>query len=48
MREVRRKLTPHLKKARSEDQKAFMVFDHLVIENKKFYIDEHDQLTEAK
>eukprot|EP00745_Piridium_sociabile_P007054 TRINITY_DN14532_c0_g1_i15.p1 TRINITY_DN14532_c0_g1~~TRINITY_DN14532_c0_g1_i15.p1 ORF type:complete len:361 (+),score=58.06 TRINITY_DN14532_c0_g1_i15:67-1149(+) len=48
VREISRKLSPHLKLARNNDQRAFMVFDHLVIDGKKLYVDDHDRLTESR
>ena len=48
VREVRKRLTPHLKKARSDGKRATMVFDHLVIDQKKFTVDPEDRLVEVK
>ena len=48
VREIRRKLSVHLNKARTSGKKAVLVFDHLYIENKKYYLDSHDQLVECK
>ena len=39
VREIRRKLVPFLKKAKSEKKKASMVFDHLIVEGKKLFFD---------
>ncbi|XP_070205220.1 GRIP and coiled-coil domain-containing protein 2-like [Littorina saxatilis] len=39
VRDIRRKLLPHLKLARSEGKRATMVFDHLLIEGKKHVLD---------
>ena len=44
VRELRRKLTPHLKKARDEKKKVTMVFDHLVIEGKRYTLDGDNNL----
>lgn len=48
VRDVRRRLTPHLKKARNESKKVTMVFDHLVIDGKKFMLGDGDALVEIK
>ena len=39
VREVRRKLVPFLKEAKAKNKKATIVFDHLVIDGKRFYFD---------
>lgn len=44
VREIRKKLVPHLKTARSENKKASMVYDHLIIEGKKYTVDGKDKL----
>ena len=44
VREVRKKLTPHLKQARAEGKKVTMVYDHLVVEGKRFTLDSNDSL----
>ena len=36
VREVRWKLTPHLKRARSEGKRAGMIFKHLLMDGKKY------------
>ena len=46
VREVRKKLAPHLKTAKSEKKKATMVFDHLNIDGKKFGLDHDGNLKE--
>lgn len=38
VREIRKKLLVHLKEAKKENKKASLVFDHLVIEGKKFFL----------
>lgn len=43
VREIRQKLTPHLKNARQNGRRAAMVFDHLLIDGKKFYLHDFDQ-----
>ena len=50
VRETRRKLVPFLKEARDKEKKrAHMVFDHLVIEGKRFYYDSaRNCLTDSK
>ena len=48
VREVRRKLTPHLKSARGDGRRAIMVFDHLLIDGKKFFLDDRGNLTENR
>lgn len=47
VREIRRKLSVHLKTARNNGRKATMVFDHLFIDDKKYFLDAHDQLKES-
>ena len=44
VREIRRRLTPHLKNARDQNRRVRMVFDHLVIEGKKFTVDSEERL----
>ena len=46
--EVRRRLVPHLKKAPSENKKCIMVFDHLIIDGKKFALDDGDNRKEMR
>ncbi|XP_076457488.1 uncharacterized protein LOC143291467 [Babylonia areolata] len=48
VREIRKKLSPHLKKAKSEGKRATMVYDHLIIEGEKFYLDKGQKLREAQ
>ena len=48
VREVRRKLTPHLKEARASGKRVAMVFDHLLIDGKKFTVGDAGLLTEMK
>ena len=45
---MRRRLVPHLKKARSENKKCMMVFDHLIIDGKKFALDDGDNWKEMR
>ena len=47
VRETRKKLAPHLKAAKSNGKKATMVYDHLVIEGKKFILDKNGDLKAA-
>ena len=47
VRDIRKKLSPHLKKAKSEGKRATMIHDHLLIEGKKFYLGEGESLTES-
>ena len=46
--DIRRKLVPHLKKARNEGKGVTMVFDHIIIEGKKFTVDDTDNWIELK
>ena len=46
VREIRKKLVPHLKTAKKESKKVSMVYDHLVIEGKKYCLGEDDDLKE--
>ena len=48
VRDIRRKLVPHLKKARNEGKRVTMVFDHIIIEGKKITVDDTDSLKELK
>lgn len=48
VRDVRKKLGPHLKAARESQKRATMIFDHLLIDGKKFALDGEDQLREIK
>ena len=49
VRDIRRKFVPHLKKARSEGKRVVtMVFDHIIIEGKKFTVDDTDNVKELK
>ena len=49
VRDIRRKLVPHLKKARSEGKRVVtMVFDHIIIAGKKLTVDDKDNLKELK
>ena len=38
VRDIRKKLSPHLKRAKSDGKKATMVYDHLIINGKKFVL----------
>ncbi|KAL8560600.1 hypothetical protein ACOMHN_062344 [Nucella lapillus] len=44
VQEIRKKLLPAMKKARSEGKRANIVFDHLIIEGRKFYLGEGETL----
>ena len=48
VREIRRKLTPHLKKAKKDGKNASMVFDHLFIDGRKFSLGDGDNLIEMR
>jgi homoaconitase/3-isopropylmalate dehydratase large subunit len=48
VRDIRRKLSSHLKIARSEGKRAIMVFDHLLVDGKKFYLGEGETLRERE
>jgi hypothetical protein len=48
VRDIRRKLSPHLKKARNEGKQVRMVYDHLFIEGCKFVLDEHDSFNKIR
>ena len=47
VREVRRRLTPHLKKARGDNKRATMIFNYLLIDGKRFTVDCNDRLVEV-
>ena len=46
VREVRKKLIPHLKTAKSQKKKATMVYDHLIVDGKKLGLDRDNNLKE--
>ena len=46
VREVRKKLSPHLKTAKTQGKRATMVFDHLLIEGKKYGLGDDGNLKE--
>ena len=48
VRDVRKRLAPHLKTLKSQGKRATMVFDHLVVDGKKLFLNGNDQLCEAK
>ena len=48
VREIRKSLVPHMKKARSDGKNVRMVFDHLILEGKKVTVDRSDNLVELK
>ena len=47
VREVRRKLLPHLGAAKDQKKRATMVVDHLLIEGRQFVLDSEDKLQEV-
>ena len=46
VRGIRKALTPYLKTARNQGKRATMVYDHLLIEGKKFVLDKNKELKE--
>ena len=48
VREIRKKLGPHLKAARDQGKRATMIFDHLLINGKKFTLDSENELKEIR
>lgn len=44
VREIRKKLTVHLRQAKAANKRATMVYDHLLIEGDKFVLDDKDAL----
>ena len=46
VREIRKALTPHLQTARSHGKRATMIYDHLLIDGKKFALDKDNELKE--
>eukprot|EP00745_Piridium_sociabile_P003051 TRINITY_DN11851_c0_g1_i1.p1 TRINITY_DN11851_c0_g1~~TRINITY_DN11851_c0_g1_i1.p1 ORF type:complete len:329 (+),score=56.83 TRINITY_DN11851_c0_g1_i1:188-1174(+) len=44
VRDIRKKLNPFLKKARSESKRATMIFDHLLIDGMKYGLDDEENL----
>ena len=47
VREIRKKLTPHLKTARNQGRRATMVYDLLLIAGRKFVLDQNNELIEV-
>lgn len=47
VRDIRKALIPHLKDAKKAKKNAFLVFDHLIIDNTKFTVDENSRLIEV-
>ena len=48
VREIRKKLGPHLKAARDQGKRATMIFDRLLINGKKFTLDSENELKEIR
>ena len=48
VRDIRRKLSPHLKKARGDGKRVAMVYDHLLIDGKRFTVNSNEKLVEIK
>ena len=48
VREIRKKLGPHLNAARDQGKRATMIFDHLLINGKKFTLDRENELKEIR
>ena len=46
VREIRKALTPHLKTARNQGKRETMIYDHLLIDGKKFILDKDNELKE--
>ena len=46
LREIRKKLTPHLKTARNQGKWAIMVYGHLLIDGRKLFLYKNDELIE--
>jgi hypothetical protein len=44
VRDIRKKLTPHLKKAKEEGKKATIVYDYLLVDSKRYTVNESDEL----
>ncbi|KAL8564100.1 hypothetical protein ACOMHN_034577 [Nucella lapillus] len=42
VRDIRKRLTPHLKAAKGAQKRATMIYDHLLIEGSKYVLDEED------
>ncbi|KAL8578257.1 hypothetical protein ACOMHN_005648 [Nucella lapillus] len=47
VRDIRKRLTPHLKAAKGAQKRATMIYDHLLIEDSKYVLDEEGQLKEV-
>eukprot|EP00745_Piridium_sociabile_P036491 TRINITY_DN65635_c0_g1_i5.p1 TRINITY_DN65635_c0_g1~~TRINITY_DN65635_c0_g1_i5.p1 ORF type:complete len:347 (+),score=67.10 TRINITY_DN65635_c0_g1_i5:180-1220(+) len=48
VRDIRRRLTPHLKQARQDSKRATMIFNYLLIDGKRFSVDQDNKLFEVK
>ena len=48
VKEIRRRLTPHLKVKRNEGCRVSIVFDHLLVDGKRYSVDNGNNLTEIK
>ena len=48
VRGIRKSLAPHLRKAREDGKRATLVFDHLLIDSKKFGLDGAGNLKELR
>ena len=48
VRDLRKRLIPHLKKAKEERKRATLIFDHLLIEGKRYTVDKEDNLVDLK
>eukprot|EP00745_Piridium_sociabile_P010281 TRINITY_DN17167_c0_g1_i2.p1 TRINITY_DN17167_c0_g1~~TRINITY_DN17167_c0_g1_i2.p1 ORF type:complete len:326 (-),score=71.93 TRINITY_DN17167_c0_g1_i2:584-1561(-) len=48
VRDIRRRLAPHLKKARQDGKRATMIFNHLLIDGQKYSVDSRENLVQLK
>jgi polyhydroxyalkanoate synthesis regulator phasin len=47
VRDQRKRLTPHLKRARGDGKRATIVYNHILIDGKRFTVDSADRLIES-
>ena len=48
VRELRKKLNVHLKDARKNGRRATIIFDHILIDGRRYSLDSDDALVEIK
>ena len=48
VREIRKKLSPHLKSAKRDGKRASMIFDHLIVDGKRYFLGDQGNLVERR